>query len=89
MPEMSANPALRRTAAVIAILAAVWFCFAGVRHALASHYAASSNPANWELAARIEPGNPETWYKLARFRELDFDNPDVPLAISYYQRESN
>jgi tetratricopeptide (TPR) repeat protein len=86
MPEMSANPAVRRTAAVIAILAAVWFCFAGGRHALASHYAASSNPTNWELAARIEPGNPETWYKLGRFREVDFDNPDVPLAISYYQR---
>lgn len=86
MPEMSANPALRRTAAFIAILAAVWFCFAGGRHALASHYAASSNPANWELAARIEPGNPEIWYKLGRFRQLDFDNADVSLAISYYRR---
>jgi tetratricopeptide (TPR) repeat protein len=85
MPERFANPAWRRTAAFIAILAAVWFCFAGGRHALASHYAASSNPANWELAARIEPGNPETWYKLARFRELDTENPDVPLAISYYR----
>ena len=86
MPQMSANPALRRTAAFIAIAAAVWFCFAGGRHALASHYAATSNPANWQLAARIEPGNPETWFKLGRFRELDIDNPDVPLAISYYQR---
>ena len=86
MPDVSANLASRRTAAVIAIVAAMWFCYAGGRHALASHYAASSNPANWELAARIEPGNPETWYKLGRFRELDVDNPDVPLAISYYQR---
>ena len=67
-------------------MAAVWLCFAGGRHALASHYAASTNPANWELAARIEAGNPETWYKLGRFRQLDFDNPDVPLAISYYRR---
>lgn len=86
MPEGSANPARRRTAAVIAIVAAVWFCYSGGKHALASHYAASSNPENWERAARIEPDNPETWYRLGRFRQLDFDNADIPLAISYYRR---
>jgi tetratricopeptide (TPR) repeat protein len=86
MPEGSANPARRRTAAVIAIVAAVWFCYAGGKHALASHYAASSNPENWGRAARIEPDNPEIWYQLGRFRQLDFDNADIPLAISYYRR---
>jgi tetratricopeptide (TPR) repeat protein len=86
MPEGSANPARRRTAAVIAIVAAVWFCYAGSRHALASHYAASSKPENWERATRIEPGNAEIWYRLGRFRQLDFDNADVPLSISYYRR---
>ena len=41
---------------------------------------------NWERATRIEPDNAEIWYRLARFRQLDFDNADVPLAISYYRR---
>jgi hypothetical protein len=86
MSEGSANPARRQAAAVIAILAAVWFFYAGCKHALASHYTLSSNPENWERAARIEPDNPETWYRLGRFRQLDFDNADVPLAISYYRR---
>jgi tetratricopeptide (TPR) repeat protein len=86
MTEGSTNPARRWTAAVLAIVAAVWFCYAGSKHALASHYAASSNPENWKRATRIEPDNPEIWYRLGRFRQLDFDNSDVPLAISYYRR---
>jgi tetratricopeptide (TPR) repeat protein len=86
MPEEFANPARRRTAAVLAMAAAVWFCYAGGKHALASHYASSSNPQDWERASRIEPNNAETWYRLGRFRQLDFENADVPLAISYYQR---
>ena len=86
MSEGSANPARRQAAAVIAILTAVWFFYAGSKRALASHYALSSNPENWERAARIEPDNPEIWYRLGRFRQLDFDNADIPLAISYYRR---
>jgi tetratricopeptide (TPR) repeat protein len=86
MTEGSANPAWHRAAAVVAIVAAVWLCFSGGKHALASHYAASSNPEDWLRATRIEPDNPETWYQLGRFRQLDFDNSDIPLAISYYRR---
>jgi tetratricopeptide (TPR) repeat protein len=86
MPAGSANPARRWTAAVIATVAAVWFCYAGSKHALASYYAASSHPENWERATRIEPDNAETWYRLGRFRQLDFDNADLPLAISYYRQ---
>src|ERR1700680_4912150 len=86
MPEGSDNPAGRGAAAIIAIVAALWLCYAGSKHALASHYAVSSNPENWERATRIEPDNAEIWYRLGRFRQLDFDNADVPLAISYYRR---
>jgi tetratricopeptide (TPR) repeat protein len=86
MSEGFTNPARRWTAAVIATVAAVWFCYAGAKHALASHYAISKNPKDWERAARIEPDNPEIWYRLGRFRQLDFDNADIPLAISYYRR---
>jgi tetratricopeptide (TPR) repeat protein len=86
MPDGFANPARRWTAAAIAMAAGVWFCYAGGKHALASHYAASPNFENWERATRIEPGNAEIWYRLGRFRQLDFDNADLPLAISYYRR---
>ncbi len=86
MPETSANPALKRTAAAIAILAAVWFCYAGGKHALASHYAGPSNLDGLKRASLIEPDNAEIWYRLGRLRQLDFDNADIPMAISYYQR---
>jgi tetratricopeptide (TPR) repeat protein len=86
MLEGPANPARRWTAALLAIAAAAWFCYAGTKHALANHYIISSNPDDWNRASRIEPDNPEIWYRLGRFRQLDFDNADIPLAISYYQR---
>jgi tetratricopeptide (TPR) repeat protein len=86
MPGGIASPVWKRTAAAIATVAAVWFCYAGGKHALASHYAASTNFQDWERATRIEPDNPETWYRLGRFRQIDFDNEDLPLAISYYRR---
>ena len=85
MPEGSANRA-RRPAAFAAILAAIWLCYAGGKHELASHFALSTNPDNWKLATRIEPDNPDVWYHLGRYRQLDFDNSDVPLSISYYRR---
>jgi tetratricopeptide (TPR) repeat protein len=86
MTEGPANLARPRTVAFLAIGAALWFCYAGGKHALASHYEASLNPADWERAARIEPDNPDAWYKLGRYRQLDFDNSDIPLSISYYRR---
>jgi len=86
MPEQSVNPPARWTAAVIATVAAVWFCYAGAKHAVASHFAGSSNPQDWGRATRFEPDNAEIWYRLGRFRQLDFDSADIPLAISYYRR---
>jgi tetratricopeptide (TPR) repeat protein len=86
---MQAEPtpfAPRRIAACIAVVAAIWLSYAGGRHELASHYARSSNSENWERATRVEPDNPELWYRLGRFRHLDFDNADVPSAINDYRR---
>ena len=86
MAEGPANPASRRIVAIVAIAAAAWFCYAGGRHALASHYAGSPEPENWLRAAKIEPDNADVWYRLGRYRQLDFDNSDLPLSVSYYQR---
>jgi hypothetical protein len=71
---------------VIAIAAAAWLCYAGMRHGLAGHYGASENPDDWSRASQIEPADPENWYRLGRYRQLDFDHADIPLAISFYRR---
>ncbi len=86
MPPGSANSGLKWIAACVAVVSAVWLFYAGGKHELASHYALSSNSENWERATRIEPDNPELWYRLGRFRHLDFDNTDIPAAITYYRR---
>jgi tetratricopeptide (TPR) repeat protein len=86
MIEGLPNSSTRWTAIVIAVAAAAWLCYAGVKHGLAGHYATSSDPGDWSSAARIEPADPENWYRLGRYRQLDFDHEDLPLAISFYRR---
>jgi tetratricopeptide (TPR) repeat protein len=63
--------------------------FAAARHELAAHWAASSNPEMWLRAAESEPSNSDLWYRLGRYRQLDFAHTDLPLAISYYQRATS
>ena len=56
MREGLPNSSGRWTALVIAVAAAAWLCYAGVKHGLAGHYGASLNPDDWSRASRIEPG---------------------------------
>ena len=77
----------RRWAAVaLAVAAAAWLFYGGVKHGIASHYGASSDSNDWPRAAQIEPSSAENWYRLGRYRQLDFDHSDLQLAISYYRR---
>src|SRR5712664_4112960 len=86
MIERQPNPTLRWIAIVLAVCAGAWLSYAGVVHALASHYGASSNPDDWPRASTIEPANAENWYRLGRYRQLDFEHSDIPLAITFYRR---
>ena len=63
--------------------------FSAARHEFAAHWAASSNPEMWLRAAETEPLNEDLWYRLGRYRQLDFQHADVSLAISYYQRATS
>ena len=86
MLEGPSNFSGRWIAVVMAVVAATWLCYAGIRHGLAGHYGASLNPDDWSRASHIEPGDAENWYRLGRYRQLDFDHADTPLAISFYRR---
>jgi tetratricopeptide (TPR) repeat protein len=86
MSERQTNPTPRWVAIVLAISAVAWLSYAGILHAMASYYGASSNPDDWPRASRIEPANAENWYRLGRYRQLDFEHSDLPLAITYYRR---
>src|SRR5713101_5852279 len=71
-------------AGVFAVAGAL--AFSGGRIALANHYAARETSEGLGRAAHLEPGNAEHWYFLGRYWQYNFDQPDLPLAISYYQR---
>src|SRR6266571_7630893 len=71
-------------AGVFAVAGAL--AFSGGRIALANHYAAGETSEGLGRAAHLEPGNAEHWYFLGRYWQYNFDQPDLPLAISYYQR---
>src|SRR5262249_23149506 len=57
-----------------------------VRDGLAEYWEASPNPDLWSRAAEWEPDNAADSYRLGRYRQLDFEHGDLPLAISNYQR---
>jgi tetratricopeptide (TPR) repeat protein len=67
-------------------LGSVSFAFLAAQHALAAYWAASADPAMQLRAAMREPLNADLWYQLGRYRQLNFEHSDLPLAISYYLR---
>ncbi len=79
------HPALRWIAAGLAAAAAVWIAYAGTKRAVAAHYGGSRSAEDWIKASEIEPRDAENWYRLGRYRQLDFDQTNLPLAISYYR----
>jgi len=63
--------------------------WAAVRHGMAAHWARYGQLDQWFHAAAWEPDNPEHWYRLGRYYQIDFENSDLPQAISYYQRATS
>jgi len=58
----------------------------GIRRTLAQKDSESTNFEQIQKAARLEPGNAEYWDLLGRFKELDFERPDISAAIQYFNR---
>jgi tetratricopeptide (TPR) repeat protein len=86
MAVRASNPASRALALVGISAVSGLLTFLGCRHAVAEHWANSPYPDQWSHAARWESSNAENWYRLGRYRQLDFENSNLPQAISYYRR---
>lgn len=54
--------------------------------ALANYHVARGTPDALARAARLEPSNARIWYLLGRYWQYNFEQPDLALAVSYYQR---
>ena len=83
------NPIWRWLVFAAMVAAAGALAFSGAHHAVAAHWAGSADPALWLRAAQSESSNGDRWYQLARYRQLDFEHSDLPLAITYYRRATS
>jgi tetratricopeptide (TPR) repeat protein len=89
MSTPAINPIWRWLIFAGMVFAAGSLALSAARHALVAHWAASSEPGMRLRAAESEPVNADLWYQLGRYRQLDFEHSDLPLAISYYQRATS
>lgn len=74
---------------VVALAVLSLISYQAVRSAMAD-YGVRSGDMRWtERATAIEPGNGESWDRLGRLKQWDFDNPDPSEAIAAYKRAVN
>jgi hypothetical protein len=69
-----------------AFLVGLWLSFFGIRAAIASHDADGNTAEQLEAAVRLEPGNPDYWYRLGRFELYNIEQPDALLAEESYRK---
>jgi tetratricopeptide (TPR) repeat protein len=86
MLSSQAGGAARWTFLLLALVLALVLILEAGRFGAAGFYAQSSDPADWERAAALEPGNALHWQRLGRYRQWDFQNADLKRAITYYER---
>ena len=76
-------PSKAHRAALVAVSFSVFliFSYLSVRNALAVYYSGLHTAESLDRAAHLEPADPQNWYLLGRYRQLDLKDPDVGLAI--------
>lgn len=80
------NLAPRWLLLLAALLVAASLAVLSGKNWVAERWAQSAQPENWLRAAQLEPGNADHWYRLGRYRQLDFEHMDPTEAISYFRR---
>jgi len=89
MDSPKINLRIRWLACAAAFSLSAMMSWAAVRHGMAAHWARSGQLDQWLQAAAWEPDNPEHWYRLGRYYQIDFESADATQAISNYQRATS
>ncbi len=71
---------------VAAIVVAVVVSFFAIRMALAARAADGTTAKDFETAARLEPRNPEYWYRLGHYEQYSLEDPDPAQAMEHLHR---
>lgn len=80
-----ARPSARWSVLAASLLIGIPLSYFGMRNARAEHFAALETLDGLNRAIQIEPANPDHWYLLGRYWHYNFDEQNLPRAISYYQ----
>src|ERR1700739_1433769 len=68
------------------LLVALWVSFFGVRSGIAGIAADGKSIDDLRWAVRLEPNNPEFWYRLGQYQQFNLEQPDVSAGVQSYQR---
>lgn len=71
---------------VAAVAVGLWLSFFGLRTAIAARAAEAESAAELELATRLEPSNPEYWYRRGHFEQYNLEQSDSSKAIESYKK---
>ncbi|MFI5096545.1 MAG: tetratricopeptide repeat protein [Candidatus Acidiferrales bacterium] len=81
------SDSLSRGLLVVAAAAiAVVVSFFGIRMTIAADAADGTTAKDLELAARLEPRNPEYWYRLGHYQEFNLEDPKPDRALDAFHR---
>jgi hypothetical protein len=75
---------IRWLACTAALSLSTVMSWTAVRHGMAAHWAQAVQIDQWRRAVAWEPDNPEHWYRLGRYYQVDFEHADVTQAIANY-----
>jgi len=67
------------------VLLGLWLSFFGIRTAIARYGAEGETIERLELAVRLEPSNPDYWYRLGRYLQYNMENPSSTRAENAYR----
>jgi hypothetical protein len=81
------SDSLSRALLVIGSLGvALWLVFFGVRSGIAGKAGEGATARELQLATRLEPRNPEYWYRLGHEQQFNLEQPDVTVSLDSYQK---
>jgi tetratricopeptide (TPR) repeat protein len=80
------SSALRRYLAIALAAVSLALAWQASELWIADHRMQAGTPAELQKSAALVPGNAEAWDRLGRYYLLNFSNPNVPLAITYFGR---
>jgi hypothetical protein len=69
-----------------ALAVALWLSFFGARSGIAGWFAEGDSVRDLQLATRLEPRNPEYWYRLGHYQQFNLEQPDVSTSLESYQK---